>query len=214
MDALYSLLAILLAVLLGAISPGPSFLLVCHTSVSGTRRDGLMAAAGLATGSAILAALTLLGLKTVFGHAARVDFFLQLLGGGYLVFLGCRLWMTAAEPMAGLESGAAAARPLLQTPFLAGLTTQLTNPKTALTYAGAFGALLPLDPPLWLLLVLPPALFAVDAGWYCFVALGFSSAGSRQFYLARKKWLDRFAGTAIAALGLRLLSGVPLSALK
>lgn len=214
MDAVYSLLAIMLAILLGAISPGPSFLLICHTSVSRTRRDGLMAAAGLATGSAILAALTLLGLKTVLGHAARVDLLLHLLGGAYLVFLGSRLWMTAPEPMAGLEADATAAQPLLKTPFLTGLTTQITNPKTVLTYGGVFGALLPLNPPLWLTVILLPSLFAVEAGWYCFVAVGFSSTRSRQFYLGRKKWLDRFAGTAIAGLGLRLLYGAPLSALK
>ncbi|MES2752906.1 MAG: LysE family transporter [Pseudomonadota bacterium] len=205
MDAAYSLFAIMLAILLGAMSPGPSFLLVCHTSVSRTRRDGLMAAAGLATGSVVIAALTLLGLKTVLGHAARLDLLLQLLGGAYLVFLGGRLWITATEPVTGLESGATAA----QTPFLAGLMTQITNPKTALTYAGVFGALLPLDPPLWLSIVLLPSLFAVETGWYCFVALGFSTDHSRQFYLGRKKWLDRFAGMAIAALGLRLLYGAP-----
>lgn len=206
MEAAYSLLAILFAVLLGAMSPGPSFLLVCHTSVSGTRRDGLMAATGLATGSIILAALTLLGLKTVLGRAAGLDLLLHLLGGAYLLFLGSRLWITAREPIAGLESGTPASR---QTPFLAGLMTQITNPKTALTYAGVFGALLPLDPPVWLSVVLLPSLFAVDAGWYCVVALGFSSAPSRQFYLGRKKWLDRFAGAAIAALGLRLLYDAP-----
>lgn len=209
MEAAYSLLAIMLAILLGAMSPGPSFLLVCHTSVSKTRRDGLMAAAGLGTGSIILAALTLLGLKTVLGRAAGVDLLLQLFGGAYLVFLGIRLWMTAAEPIAGLETGTATSRASPQTPFLAGLMTQITNPKTALTYAGVFGALLPLDPPLWLSVMLLPSLFAVDAGWYCFVALGFSTARSRQFYLGRKKWLDRVAGTAIAALGLRLLYGAP-----
>lgn len=209
MDTAYSLLAILFAVLLGAMSPGPSFLLVCHTAVSRTRRDGLIAAAGLATGSIVLAALTLLGLKTVLGHAARLDLLLQLLGGAYLVFLGGRLWITAIEPVAGLESGAAAAQTSLQAPFLAGLTTQITNPKTALTYAGVFGALLPLDPPLWLSIVILPSVFTVETGWYCFVALGFSTDHSRQFYLGRKKWLDRFAGMAIAALGLRLLYGAP-----
>jgi threonine/homoserine/homoserine lactone efflux protein len=37
------------------------------------------------------------------------------------------------------------------------------------------------------------------------VALGFSSRRPREIYLSSKKWIDRVAAGAIAALGLRLI---------
>jgi len=93
--------------------------------------------------------------------------------------------------------------------FWMGLTTQLSNPKTAIWYGSIFAALLPQHPPMWCYFVLPPLVFAVECGWYTVVALGFSSRGPREMYLRAKKWIDRIAAGAIAALGLRLILTAP-----
>ena len=47
------LLSILGAVMIGAISPGPSFVLVSRTAMTSSRRDGLAAALGDGDGGAI-----------------------------------------------------------------------------------------------------------------------------------------------------------------
>ena len=81
----------------------------------------------------------------------------------------------------------------------------MSNPKTAIFYGSIFAALLPQHPPAWSYAVLPPAVFAIEAGWYTVVAMFFSSRHAREFYARAKKAIDRVAATAIAALGLRLI---------
>ena len=57
-------------------------------------------------------------------------------------------------------------RPMPRKSFWIGLSTQLSNPKTAVYYGSIFAALLPQHPPLWCYFALPPAIFAIEAGWY------------------------------------------------
>jgi threonine/homoserine/homoserine lactone efflux protein len=67
--------------------------------------------------------------------------------------------------------------------------------------------------PGWLLLVLPAAIFLLEAGWYALVALLFSAAGPRRAYLGWRTAIDRTAGTAMGALGAGLIVDVVRSRL-
>ena len=204
MSSLVALLAILGALAIGAISPGPSFVLVVRTSIAQSRRDGLAAALGMGAGGVVFAALALLGLQALLMQAAWLYLALKSAGGAYLIYLAIKLWRAAGEPIAvGVDSNAIEAKPGRS--FLMGLMTQLSNPKTAVVYASIFAALLPARPPLWLVLALPPLVFAVEAGWYAAVALLFSSSRPRSVYLRSKHWIDRTAGAVLGALGVRLI---------
>lgn len=90
--------------------------------------------------------------------------------------------------------------------FALGFTTQLSNPKTAIVYAGVFAAFLPSAPSILFNLALVPALFVLEAGWYALVALALASEGPRNAYLRYKRWVDRAAGGVMMALGLKLVS--------
>lgn len=204
MSSLVALLAILGTLAVGAISPGPSFVLVVRTSIAQSRRHGLAAALGMGAGGVVFAALALLGLQALLMQAAWLYLALKIAGGAYLIFLAIKLWRAAGEPIAvGVNNNAAEVRPGRS--FLMGLMTQLSNPKTAVVYASIFAALLPAQPPLWLVLALPPLVFAVEAGWYAAVALLFSSPRPRSVYLRSKRWIDRTAGAVLGALGVRLM---------
>ncbi|MCQ4162129.1 LysE family transporter [Roseomonas sp. GC11] len=215
MSATTALIAILGALLLGAISPGPSFVLVSRTAVTQSRARGLAAALGMGVGGALFATLALLGLVALLMRVEALALLVRVAGGLYLLWLGWRIWRGADAPLAqegpvvaGAATGAAAgvaARGGLGRAFLLALVTQLSNPKTALVYAGIFAALLPEAMPAWLPVVLPPLVLLVEAGWYGLVALAFSAAAPRAAYLRGKGWLDRLAGAVMAALGLRLL---------
>jgi threonine/homoserine/homoserine lactone efflux protein len=57
-DPLVSLLSILGALILGCISPGPSFVFVTRTAVALSRRDGIAAALGMGLGAATIVMLS------------------------------------------------------------------------------------------------------------------------------------------------------------
>ncbi|PWC39230.1 LysE family transporter [Azospirillum sp. TSO35-2] len=205
MDPLVALLSILGALAVGAASPGPSFVLVARTSIAVSRRAGLAAALGMGIGGVFFATLALLGLHTLLSQVGWLYAALKLAGGAYLLYLAVRIWRGASTPLAMGEGGRTAPAGIAR-PFLFGLLTQLSNPKTAIVYGSIFAALMPATPPVWLFATLPPAIFLIEAGWYTIVAVAFSAGRPRAAYLRSKHWIDRIAAAAIGALGVRLLA--------
>lgn len=198
-----AVISILAAVLLGAMSPGPSFVMVARNSIGLSRRDGVATALGMGIGAICFAGIALAGLYTLLATVAWLYAGLKIAGGVYLLYIASRIWRGAGQPVTMGKSEKQAAHPGKS--FWTGLTTQLSNPKTAVAYGSIFVALLPQHPPLWCYLALPPLVFAIETGWYTVVALSFSSQGPRELYLRAKRWIDRIAAGAIAALGLRLI---------
>ena len=206
MDPIVSLFSILGALVLGCISPGPSFLFVARTSVAVSRRAGIAASAGMGLGASIVCTLALLGVRAVLAQAEWLYVTFKLLGGMYLCYLAWRLWR--AGQVAVAESAEA-----LQPPRRAGtirsfwlaLATQLSNPKTLIVISGIFAALLPSRIPAWMYWTIPLIDIVMETSWYIFVAVALSSRGPRLVYLSARSTIDRAAGCVIGVLGLRLI---------
>ncbi|MGI4860034.1 MAG: LysE family translocator [Janthinobacterium lividum] len=196
--------AILAALLLGAMSPGPSFVLVARNAIGLSRSDGIATAIGMGVGGSLFAGLALCGLYTLLSAVGWLYAVLKIAGGIYLLHLAFKIFRGARESIVVDGERDASTRSLRKS-FRIGLSTQLSNPKTAVVYGSIFAALLPHHPAAWCYVALPPLVFGVEAGWYCVVALCFSSQHPRNLYLRSKKWVDRLAAGAIAGLGLRLI---------
>ena len=208
-DVTVPLLGIAGAMIVGAMSPGPSFVMVARTAVSSSRGDGLAAALGMGAGGVVFAIAALVGLQAAFLAVPALYLAVKLLGGAYLVYLGIRIWRGAREPLSAAQDElAAAGTGNARRAFLLGMGTQVSNPKTAVVYASIFAAFLPREVPLALALAVPAAIFCIETGWYAVVALALSSAAPRSAYLRYKAWIDRAAGGVMVLLGLKLLSGV------
>lgn len=203
MTAVAALFAMLGTLLIGAISPGPSFVFVVRISVAQSRADGLAAALGMGVGAMLFGALALLGLRTLMTEATWLFWILKIAGGLYLIYLAAMIWRHAAEPIAVGEE--AHRRSNLPRSFGLALATQLSNPKIVAVFGAVFAALLPENPPLWLDLALPPLIFVQETTWYGLVALAFSSPRPRALYLRAKTRIDRAAGAVIGLLGVRLI---------
>ncbi len=205
MELILSLAGIVVALLVGAISPGPSFVLVARTAISVSRLDGLCAAIGMGIGGVVFSILILLGLQAVFASAPWLYLALKLMGGSYLLYMGVRIWRSAEETMAS-PGAMAGMRGSVMKSLLRGLLTQLSNPKTVVVYGSIFVALLPHDLPPAAALALPLLVFLVEAGWYAIVALALSAEAPRAAYLNSKKRIDRVAGGLMGLLGLKLIA--------
>jgi threonine/homoserine/homoserine lactone efflux protein len=205
MELFAAILSIAVALTLGAMSPGPSFILVARTSLAVSRRDGLAAAVGMGVGGVLFSAIALLGLLAILTAVPLLHLALKVLGGTYLVYLGYRIWRSARQPLV-IEGASLQNRPTQAwRSFVLGLVTQVSNPKTAIVYASVFASLLPHDIPPLALVVLPIMVFAIETIWYSVVALALSSPSPRAHYLALKAWIDRTAGTIMSLLGLKLI---------
>lgn len=137
---LSSLMAIAAVLIMGVISPGPSFIYVARNAVARSRMHGLVTALGTGTGAAIFSIMAMMGLQKVLTAVPEMFIGLKVAGGLYLLWLGYKIYRGAAQPMDFAAGGMAAEHSLLKT-FRDGLYTQLSNPKTALVFASIFTAL-------------------------------------------------------------------------
>ena len=199
-------LALPLAILLGSMSPGPSFVVVARASAADSRSAGALAAVGMGLGSVLFSTAALLGFAKLLESSTWLYVALKVLGASYLLYLAIRLWRSAPKPLEIVNAGpdSRSRRRWLSSAFAA----QISNPKTAVFYASIFASLLPPGMPVWAFFVLPLIVFVIETGWYSVVAVAFSRPSSQQVYLRAKTFLDRAAAAVIGALGVRLAATV------
>jgi threonine/homoserine/homoserine lactone efflux protein len=203
MQHIPELTGIAIAVTIGAVSPGPSFVMVARTAASVGRLNGLLAALGMGLGGMVFSVASLLGLHGVLLAVPSLYVLLKVGGGLYLAYLGIRIWRGAGAALVAATTEDTLA-PVSPRFLLLGLTTQLSNPKTAIVSASVFAAFLPADASLIFKAVAASLVFLIEAGWYTLVALVLSAVGPRNVYLRWKPWLDRSAGGVMLALGIKL----------
>lgn len=205
MDMSTSLLSIAAALTLGAISPGPSFVMVARTALAVSRRDGFAAAVGMGVGGVLFSVVAVLGLLALLAAVPALYLAVKLVGGSYLLYLGYKIWRGAKQPLVAGESSQADGGTQVLRSFMLGLTTQISNPKTAVVYASVFASLLPADAPPFVLVALPVIVFLIETAWYSIVAFALSASSPRSRYLASKAWIDRAAGGVLSLLGIKLI---------
>lgn len=118
------------AVLLIAITPGPSILFILARSLAGGRRDGALTTAGDAAGSSLHVVGAALGISALIVASEVAFTALRVVGGAYLIGLGVVM-------LARRDHGAAFAlsqRRRAGNPFVQGALTGLLNPKLTLFY--------------------------------------------------------------------------------
>ena len=197
---------ILLALLAGVVSPGPSFVQVARLAVSRSRIDGLAAAAGMGLGALVFAVLALAGVQALLAALPGVYVGLKVLGGLYLMWMAFNIWRGAHLPLDMGHSDGAPQHSTVAKSFRTALVTQLSNPKIVVVYSSVFAALLPAQFPVLAAMLVLAGVLVMETGWYAVVALVLSSAAPRAAYLRCKSAVDRVAAGAMGLLGLRLVA--------
>lgn len=207
-SALAPLAVIAATYLAAAATPGPNMMLVGHVAAGRSRGAGLAAAAGVAAGTLIWLVLSLAGIGLLMQQAGDVYRLLRLFGAAYLVFVGVRMLLAGWRGPAGAAQGRAATAPRGRSPFVLGLLTNLTNPKSAVFWTSVFMVVLPARIGLGFEVALVAVILSLAFLWYGFVAVAFSTAAVRRSYAAAARWLDGATGLIMIGLGLKLADEV------
>jgi len=128
-----------LAAVLIILLPGPDTLVVVRSIVRGGRSRGLATAAGILVGLTVWVGAAALGLSALL-RASEVGYdVLRFAGAAYLMWLGVQTWRTRGA----VATDAVERRGLGGTGFLAGLTTNLLNPKVGVFFVTFLPAFVP-----------------------------------------------------------------------
>jgi threonine efflux protein len=202
MDLIPSLLHIALIHILMAMVPGPNTVVVSFCSAGTSRGAGLRAAGGVAAASFVWASLSLAGVGVLLANAGDVFRLMRVAGAIYLVWVGIK--MLRSRPRSDVD----ARKTVYGSPFLAGVFTTLSNPKSAVFWTSVFAVVIPAHAPAWFFAAVLAVVTLQSFLWYGTVALALSSPFSRNNYARLTAALNRVAGSCMVLFGLKIANDV------
>lgn len=179
---------------------GPIGALCIRKTLVAGRTAGVVAGLGAATADACYGLVAGCGLTAVSSLLLAGRFWLGLLGGGFLIWLGVKTLL--ARPAKG--SAVAPEGGLLVT-YLSTLVLTLANPMTILSFVAIFAGLgVGAQPDYGAAVSLVAGVFAGSAVWWLFLAAGVGALRSRAVG-ARLGWLNTLSGLVLVGFGVRSL---------
>jgi len=183
------------------VTPGPDFLATTHAALAGSRRSGVLVAAGVAVGMMAWATASVLGFTTLIRAAPWLYATVKIAGAAYLMYLGIRLlWSarTSHTAVAVVPSGSSLSA------FRRGLLTNLSNPKAAALFSSLFAVLTPATAPPLFDAALVGMMVATTAIWYAIVACVIASGPLSTLYRRAERAIAATTGLIFIGLGARL----------
>lgn len=191
---------------IAAVTPGPNFFMAVRVSATQSRAKGLMATAGIGTGTTVWGCAGFFGIHTLFSAAPWLYLAFKIAGGLYVIFLGAQLLVHSRNR--GASQGSKTTRPLSATgAYRLGLMTNLANPKAALFMASVFASAMPDHPSLMLGALAIALMTTISVTWYVLVSCLFTMGWIARGYERLRHWIDRVAGTIFIVFGAKLVLG-------
>lgn len=188
------------------VTPGPNFFNIAQLAASQSKRHGVVAALGVATGTVLWGLAGGLGIKSLFSAAPTLYLSFKIAGGCYLIYLGLKQFRRKPPVVAGKSGSIDGAGRTLLSVYGQGFLGNMTNPKSALFVATIFATAMPASVPPMLLALAVLTMATLSFSWYSGVALLFSSRRMAGAYDRSRKWLDRFAGSCYVLFGAHLVA--------
>ena len=196
-------LAVVTICVLGAMSPGPSLALVLKQTMTGGRRNGVVAALSHGLGVGIYAFLSILGLAAVITASPTAFTILQWAGALYLAWLGFKGLTAKAQSDQALPEA-----PSTRSAARDGFLIAFFNPKIAVFFLALFSQVVGVDTSLVAKFGYAATALVIDTGWYLVVVWLFSNPKWLDMLKKRAVWFERVIGAILVALAGRLVAGI------
>ncbi len=189
---------------LGAISPGPSLVVVARSALGGRTR-GLAAALAHSLGVGIYAAATVTGLAVLVASSAPLHQALRWAGAAFLLLIGLQALAAPSKVSASIDTGVRAEnRASAAQGARDGFLVAFLNPKLALFFLALFSQFVRPQASGEEKLIMVGTAWAIDALWYSLVALGLSHGPVIAALRVRGALVERLFGLILIAVAVRV----------
>jgi threonine/homoserine/homoserine lactone efflux protein len=159
--------------IMGAITPGPSLVVILKHTVSGGRINGVAASIAHGLGIALYATLTVVGLALVIKETPWIFNLIKYAGVIMLLWLAYKA-LTSKSQVAKFDQQGAAVT--VRQSFLHGFMIAFLNPKLAIFFLALFGQFVDAQASWQQNVVMVSTVAGIDTLWYCLIAIVLSQS--------------------------------------
>ena len=191
---------ILIVCLLGAVSPGPSMVVVMNNALFKNRFHGILTSLGHGFGIGMYALFAVLGIALIIKTNLFVFNGIKFISIIFLIYLGVKSIISKSKLDFGkynLNDGIAS--------FSQGVSISLLNPKIFIWFIAIYSQFMSVDNDLFFNTVLVLTAAIVDALWYITLTLLVTSKIALDFIKNKNGLLQKFVGIIFIAIGFLLL---------
>ena len=194
-----SLMVLSFVCAMGAISPGPSLVVVLRNTISGGRLQGVMTGIGHGIGLSIYAFIAVMGLSSII--LSNENYFQTIQFTGALVLIWLAYNMIIHKPSTSSEdyegSGGRG--------FIEGFMIAFFNPKILIFFVAIFSQFIKSGTSITDRLIIAIMAGIIDATWYVFVALILAGTSLIEKIRMNGVVIDRLIGLILLVIAILLI---------
>ncbi len=191
--------------LLGAISPGPDFVVVTQSSLSYGKRAGILTSLGVAIGCLIHISYCILGIGVIVSESIILFNIIKYLGAAYLIYLGVKALVSKPSQSTLLDVSTTSGNSLSSAgAFRKGLLVNLLNPKVTLFILSIFTQVIDPNTPLPI-----QAAFGIEFGliafvWFSLLTLILNNPLLKKKLQSVQHYVEKVLGGFLILLGIKV----------
>ncbi|PAJ74419.1 lysine transporter LysE [Pseudoalteromonas sp. NBT06-2] len=187
---------------LGAMTPGPSLVIVLKHTMSGGRLNGLVVSIAHGAGIALYAVLTILGMALIIKETPWLFNIIKYAGVAFLLWLAFKSF-TSKSSLGKLKQEAISTT--LKQSAWEGFMIAFLNPKIAMFFLALFSQFIDTNANLEQKIIMVATVSGIDALWYCLIALVLSKSVMLEKLRNNVHVIDKITGIALLGISARVL---------
>ena len=197
------LIQIFFICLLGAMSPGPSMVVVINNAIFKGRYNGILTSIGHGIGITVYATFTVLGLGVLINTNIYIFNSLKILSIILIIFIGVKSILNKEK--LNLNNKDIKENTIS---FLQGFSISILNPKILVWFIAIYSQFMSIENELIFNIYLVSIAGITDAFWYIILTLAVTTDSALRFFQTKINFIQKIQGIILIILGLGLIANL------
>ena len=186
--------------LIGAMSPGPSMVVVVNNAIFKNRYHGILTSIGHGIGISIYAVFAVIGIGMIINTNIFIFNSIKIISVFFLIYMGFK--SIFRNNKINFDQGEFKGK---ATSFFQGFSIAILNPKIFIWFIAVYSQFMSLNNELIFNIYLVSIAGIIDACWYIILTLIITTASSLSFFQTKINIIQKIQGFFFIFLGLALL---------